>query len=361
MSTTDRRVREFISRLGRLEGRVDGISLSSRLPNSSIEDGAIDEYDLDGNLVGRIGKQFDGTHGAVPLQGPRPPTPGVATLEGGSGTLTITWDGRYASEDDRALLDFHVGEAVASRSSDMSGGMVVATFPSEAGGTATVALPVGVWYVAMRVKSIPGLRSDLGAATSAEVTRVIDDVTFGELESAVGAAQDAIGAAIARSLDEYVVSDSSTTPPAADAEWSPDTPDWEPGEYVWRRTKNTHIDGSTSYSAPAVITGNDGVAGEDAVLLRVASSRGTSFKNNAISTVLSVTVFKGSQKIENITDLWSAFGSGAYLEWLWRRRDDSDFGVISSADSRLSQAGFALTVSPADVDEQTVFQCILHT
>jgi len=161
--------------------------------------------------------------------------------------------------------------------------------------------------------------------------------------------------------DEYVVSASETTPPPAGAAWSPETPDWEPGQYVWRRTKTTHLDGTTSYSAPALLTGNEGAPGEDAVLLRVTSTRGTAFKNNTISTVLTATVFKGSRQITNITDLRAEFGSGAYLEWMWRRLYDTDFGVISSSDSRLSQSGFALTVSPNDVDEQTVFQCILHT
>ena len=57
----------------------------------------------------------------------------------------------------------------------------------------------------------------------------------------------------------------------------------------------------------------------------------------------------------------NAFGAGAYLEWRWRRVDDSDFGVISSSDSRVGAGGFTLTVSPADVDTKTVFMCVLNT
>lgn len=170
-----------------------------------------------------------------------------------------------------------------------------------------------------------------------------------------------VGGAIATSLDEYVVTGSQTIPPPADAAWSPDTPDWGPGEYIWRRTKNTHIDGSTSYSAPANITGADGQAGEDAVLMRISSSKGTAFKNNAIATVLTVTVFRGALQIVNLDGLWDSFGTSAYLEWHWRRIDEDVFGVISSADPRLSQGGFALTISPADVDVKTDFTCTLHT
>lgn len=166
---------------------------------------------------------------------------------------------------------------------------------------------------------------------------------------------------LASSLDQYVVTDSATVAPGPNADWSDDTPDWTPGQYVWRRQKNTSIGGNVTYSAPVVITGADGTAGEDAVLLRTFSSKGTTFKNNAISTDLYVVVFKGSLQITNITQLRAEFGLGAYLEWQWRREDDDSFGVISSSDGRLSQGGFVLTVSPADVDEYTTFRCTLNT
>lgn len=97
-----------------------------------------------------------------------------------------------------------------------------------------------------------------------------------------------------------------------------------------------------------------------AAVLRIDSSKGSVFKNNTISTVLSVTIYYATQVITNITDLHAALGYTAYLEWFWRREDDETFHVVSSADNRLSRAGFALTVSPDDVDEKTVFQCVLH-
>lgn len=106
---------------------------------------------------------------------------------------------------------------------------------------------------------------------------------------------------------------------------------------------------------------SDARAALDDAVLRIDSSRGTAFKNNAISTVLSVTIIRGGELITDIETLWDVYGTRAYLEWWWRRLNDDGFGVISSADSRLSNAGFALTISPADVDGQTVFQCILHT
>lgn len=185
------------------------------------------------------------------------------------------------------------------------------------------------------------------------------DQTLQAAEDAVAdatAALIAAGNAVTGAYDEYATGTSASTPP--ETGWSASTPPWTPGAYIWRRPVTTKGDGSTSTGEPVLVTGNSGT---DAAVLRIDSSRGTAFKNSAISTVLTVTVFAGSEQITDIDQLRARFGMGAYLEWWWRRFDDSDFGVISAADPRLSQSSFALTVSPADVDEQTVFQCVLHT
>lgn len=105
--------------------------------------------------------------------------------------------------------------------------------------------------------------------------------------------------------------------------------------------------------------GEDGKKGEDAAVLRIDSSRGTVFKNNAVTTVLSVTVYYGSQRITNITDLRAAFGSGAYLEWKWQKVNEESFGTILSTDSRLSNDGFTFSLTPADVDTKVTFLCNL--
>lgn len=182
------------------------------------------------------------------------------------------------------------------------------------------------------------------------------------IDEAHQAAEDALAGianALYSSSDEWAVSDSTDTPPTSG--WSTETPEWHEGLYIWQRTTHTYGDGHVEVQEPIVLASTPGAAGEDAAVLRIDSSRGTAFKNNAISTVLSVTVMYGSKQIANITDLWAEFGQGAYLEWWWRRINDTEFGVISSSDDRLSAAGFKLTVSPDDVDEQTVFQCVLHT
>lgn len=99
--------------------------------------------------------------------------------------------------------------------------------------------------------------------------------------------------------------------------------------------------------------------GEDAVLLRIDSSRGLLFKNNMVSTVLSVTIYSGPERITNSTDLRRVFGNTARLEWYWQRLDDDAFGIISAADSRLSDSGFHFTLTPEDVDTKVTFMCQL--
>jgi hypothetical protein len=96
-------------------------------------------------------------------------------------------------------------------------------------------------------------------------------------------------------------------------------------------------------------------------VLRIDSSRGTVFKDNQVSTVLSVSIHYGSQIIENNTALRATFGATAHLQWEWLRMDEDRYGVISADDTRLSNGGFTLTLGPADVDVKVTFRCTLIT
>ena len=118
----------------------------------------------------------------------------------------------------------------------------------------------------------------------------------------------------------------------------------------------TYGDGTVIVGEPALLTGPNG---EDAVLLRIDSTRGTVFKNDSISTTLNVVIYNGPNRITNITDLHSVFGSGAYLQWYWQKVDDDSFGIISSSDSMISNDGFSLTISPEQVDTKVTFMCEL--
>ena len=105
--------------------------------------------------------------------------------------------------------------------------------------------------------------------------------------------------------------------------------------------------------------GKDGRDGQDAVTLRIDSSRGTVFKNSEVSTVLNVVIFKGGKTITDAAAMRAEFGSNAYLEWQWQRMGEATFGTILTTDSRISNEGFALSLTPSDVDTKVVFKCQL--
>lgn len=96
-------------------------------------------------------------------------------------------------------------------------------------------------------------------------------------------------------------------------------------------------------------------------VLRIESSRGTVFKNNQVSTVLSAVIYKGSKRITDIATLKTEYGDTAYLEWSWQRLNEESFGTILSTDSKIGNDGFTLTLSPEDVDTKVTFMCQLIT
>lgn len=98
---------------------------------------------------------------------------------------------------------------------------------------------------------------------------------------------------------------------------------------------------------------------EVTTLLRIESSRGTVFKNDNISTVLSVVIYRGSKRITDISTLHDVMGNGCYLQWKWQRLNEDSFGIISSSDSRIGNDGFTFTLSPEDVDTKVTFMCEL--
>ena len=101
--------------------------------------------------------------------------------------------------------------------------------------------------------------------------------------------------------------------------------------------------------------------GIDAAVLRINSSKGTVFKNNQVSTVLTVAIYIGGQRITNITDLRTRFGGNAHLQWYWQRLGEETYSIIVASDHKLSDDGFTLTLTPEEVDTKVTFMCELIT
>jgi hypothetical protein len=98
MTTADPAVRALAAELTRLRRQLRHLS-QPQLAHSSIEDGALNEYDASGQLVQTIGRQYDGTHGAVTVAGPTPPTPAGVTAEEVLGGVRVKWDGSWVQTE----------------------------------------------------------------------------------------------------------------------------------------------------------------------------------------------------------------------------------------------------------------------
>lgn len=113
--------------------------------------------------------------------------------------------------------------------------------------------------------------------------------------------------------------------------------------------------------APDIDSAVEVLREEITTLLRIESSRGTVFKNDAVATVLSVVIYHGTQRITDSETMKSIFGESAYLQWKWLRIDDETFGIISAGDTRFGDNGFTFSLSPEDVDTKVTFMCELIT
>lgn len=126
----------------------------------------------------------------------------------------------------------------------------------------------------------------------------------------------------------------------------------------------TSLDISTTQTANGaeITVGNDTISlsnGHDAVILRIDSSRGNVFKNSMISTVMTVNIISAGETITNATRMHEVFGDDSYLQWYWKKANESDFNIILPSDSMLSNSGFTLTLTPDRVDSKVTFQCEL--
>lgn len=126
---------------------------------------------------------------------------------------------------------------------------------------------------------------------------------------------------------------------------------------------NTSGSGSDSSNLEEIIGELDkkieDVKDEVLVNLYIDSSKGTVFKNNAVSTELTVTVYKGKQRITNIDQLHEAFGEEVHLQWKSRIDENDEYLLIPSIDERISEGGFKFKISPNDIDTKGVYTCDL--
>lgn len=179
-------VRRLAARLLQVERGLRNVSTVPQLGRSSLDDEALTLRDGDGNVMGRVGRQEDGTYGSTTLDGPTPVAPASPVASGGPGSLTVEWDGRF-KDDAAAPLDFHVVEIYVATEpfSDTADARLLGHFSNEAGGEITVARPKGEQHVGLVTKARSGKRSELSPLATAVVESVVDQETVDELNDAL--------------------------------------------------------------------------------------------------------------------------------------------------------------------------------
>lgn len=124
------------------------------------------------------------------------------------------------------------------------------------------------------------------------------------------------------------------------------------GEFLMKTSGiNDKLTGIAKQYSQAINALESGIA----VTIKVESSEGLILKGGIVSTELSATVIRGSEAIQNQTDLTAAFGQDAYLQWS-QMDSNGVYTEITASDSRLSNNGFMLTT---DVMEKETFRCAL--
>ncbi len=128
------------------------------------------------------------------------------------------------------------------------------------------------------------------------------------------------------------------------------------------QSMSTTVQTASTNASNALTAANNAVqTANDVPIVTLSSTNGTVFKRNlGIDTTIIATVFTPGGRIDNITELRRRFGNGAYLEWGWRDVVTDADHVLLSSDERITQGGFALVVSPDDIDTQAVITCSLN-
>ena len=147
-------------------------ALKNRKPGlaySSIENGAIDEYDESGQLVSRTGRQHDGTHGHVVQAGPRPMVPSRPQANALAGLVEVRWNGKFEG-DQPSPLDFkHVAGYVVPEGEDIDLSHQSGVVTSELGDNFQMQVDPGTYWVYLVTWTLAGKFSEPSERAVVEV------------------------------------------------------------------------------------------------------------------------------------------------------------------------------------------------
>lgn len=186
----------------------------------------------------------------------------------------------------------------------------------------------------------------ISEACEATIPVTVDGITINKKFSfaVAKAGNNGTSVTVSSTSVTYQVGDSGTTKPTGS--WSTTVPAVPSGKFLWTKTVVNYSDGKSTESYSVSYKANDGVNGEDAIILSITSSNGTVFKNNSGSTVLTAHVYKGGVEQE-ISDNGKC-GDLGYIKWY---RGSSTTAVATAK---------TLSVSANTVTNAEVFTCQLE-
>ncbi|MFF8696262.1 hypothetical protein ACF08W_29025 [Streptomyces sp. NPDC015144] len=186
--------KQFATYLKQLEDRITALESANPLTHASIEGGALDVYDDDGNLRGHLGVQPDGTFAARPVNSTPPPTPAGPTVEPALSGLIVAWDGLWADADeapaDFATVQIHVGPDLGFEPDETT---LAGTISTPLGGSATIAVAgyEEVW-VRLRAVNTAALTGEPGEAAPGTPRQAVPQDLIDEIIDETKLAQDAV-------------------------------------------------------------------------------------------------------------------------------------------------------------------------
>jgi hypothetical protein len=160
-------LRDLGAELAGLKKAVRALQTKTQLANSSIEDGAVRDYEGD-SLMAIIGRQYDGTHVAASVNGPNPPRPSIPIVTAVAGGAVVEWDGLFHVPTNVAPMDFARTDIHTDTTADFEEGpdTIRNSFSSPRGGRTFVPLAAGTHYVKLVTVSMSGKLSEASVEVS---------------------------------------------------------------------------------------------------------------------------------------------------------------------------------------------------
>lgn len=137
--------------------------------------------------------------------------------------------------------------------------------------------------------------------------------------------------------------DNNNAPSKDDEGWDTNSPQWNPGEYIWQMTVTTFGDGTVEKTNPVCI---QAAKGDSNLKVEVTSSNGNIFTGNNIATTLTCNVYYGTTDVTN-----------RVTKFVWSKLDKN--GNVDSDWNRATSANI-IYLTNADVQERASFECAVE-